>query len=76
MPLFGISVVLNSAINILAACEGQTGAAARSKSALSGVLKEIGEFDQASDLMQQVTKDLASMGKYIKDMELTEEFFE
>lgn len=63
-------------MRILEPCEGQTGAVTRSKFILSKVLKENGAFDEAEELVQQVRKNMTTLGDWVDDLNFTEEYFE
>jgi hypothetical protein len=65
-----------TAIRILNDCESQDVAVLRSKFALSKAFNEIGAFDEAKHLMQDITKALAALDNSINESDLTEDYFE
>jgi hypothetical protein len=70
------SQFLRSAVDILALCEAQTGATARSKFLLANILKEMGTFDEVDELLRGVEADLGQIGREVTANTLTEEFME
>jgi hypothetical protein len=56
------STSFQSAVRILSDCEAQAGAVLRSKFALLKAFEEIGTFDKAKDVMEDVTKALCCIG--------------